>query len=284
MLLHRRTFALWLGLMLFAARSFADPATDTPAQAPSPPHIVFTGDSKWNHVIVADQGDLRSLAFGKLDDATQSTISLRNPKMVPMEYIRHAASALAFATRRRNLLVVGLGGGTFPMLVRRAFPKTRVEVVELDPLVRKVARDYFGVVEDASLRVHIADGAAFMKRAGRRWDLILLDAYGANSIPEPLATDEFFADVARRLAPQGLVIANVADADSSQRERDIIRRMAKHFPACVLQHTPKSDNVIVVLGATLPKDLDAALAALDAEARLPFPVAPMASRYRACDE
>jgi spermidine synthase len=283
MLRHRRTFALLLGLMLAAASSFAQPAKDTPVPEPTPPHVVFTGDSKWNHVIVADQGDLRSLYFGDLD-STQSTISLRDPKMVPMEYIRHAASALAFAPHRRNLLVVGLGGGAFPMLVRRAFPSTRVEVVELDPLVRKVAREHFGVVEDARLAVHIADGAEFMKRARRRWDLILLDAYGADTIPEPLATDEFFADVARRSAPQGLVIANVADAESSQRERDIIRRMAKHFPACVQQRTPKSDNSIVVLGATLPKDLAAALAALDAEARLPFPVAPMASRYRACDE
>lgn len=283
-MLLRHTFALLLGFVLFTPPAFAHPAKDASAPEPAAPHVVFTGDSKWNHVIVADQGDLRSLYFGKLDDATQSTISLSDPKMVPMEYISHAASALAFAPRRRNLLVVGLGGGAFPMLVRRAFPATRVEVVELDPLVRKVARDYFGVVEDARLRVHIADGAEFMKRARRRWDLILLDAYGADTIPEPLATDEFFADVARRLAPKGLVIANVADAESSQRERDIIRRMARHFPACVLQRTPNSDNVIVVLGAALPKDLGAALAALDAEARLPFPVAPMASRYHACDE
>ncbi len=284
MLLRRHTFALCLGLTFFAASSFAQPAQDTPVAESGTPRVVFSGDSKWNRVIVADEGDLRSLYFGNLDDATQSTISLRDPQVVPMEYIRHAASALAFAPRRRNLLVVGLGGGTFPMLARRAFPTMRVEVVELDPLVRKVARDYFGVVEDARLRVHIADGAAFMKRAGRRWDVILLDAYGANSIPEPLATDGFFANVARRLAPGGLVIANVADAESSQRERDIIRRMAKRFRVCVQQRTPHSDNIIVVLGAALPKDLGAALAALDAEARLPFPVAPMASRYRACNE
>ena len=280
--LRCRTFTLLLGFMLTGAATFAQPAGDAPL--PGPPHVVFTGDSKWNRVIVADQGDLRSLYFGKLDDATQSTISLRDPKMVPMEYISHAASALAFTPRHRNLLVVGLGGGAFPMLVRRAFPATRIEVVELDPLVRKVARDYFGVVEDSRLRVHIADGAAFVKRAGQRWDLILLDAYGADTIPEPLTSNEFFADVARRLAPGGLVIANVADAESSQRERDIIRRMAQHFPACVLQRTPKSDNIIVVLGAALPQDLGAALDALDAEARLPFPVAPMASRYRACDQ
>jgi spermidine synthase len=137
------------------------------------------------------------------------------------------------------------------------------------------------VVENAKLKVRLADGAAFIKRPGR-WDVIFLDAYGADSIPEALATDDFFADVARRLAPGGLVVANVADAGSSARERAIIGRLAKRFPACVLQHTPQSDNVIVVAGASLPKDITVALAALDREQRYPFPVLSMADRYSAC--
>jgi spermidine synthase len=256
----------------------AQPAASEPAAGP---RIVFDGRSEWNRVIVADQGELRSLYFDSTDHATQSTVSLRDPRSVPMEYIRHAASALAFTQHRRSLLVVGLGGGTFPMLMRQAFPALAIDVVELDPLVRKVATEYFGVVEDAKLKVHVADGAAYLKRPGR-WDVIMLDAYGADAIPEALATDEFFADVAHRLAPGGLVIANVADAESSERERAIIGRLAKRFPACVLQHTPRSDNVIVVAGTALPKDLAGALAALDRKHRYPFEVAPMTARYHAC--
>ena len=200
-----------------------------------------------------------------------------------MEYIRHAAGALAFTHRRDRALVVGLGGGTYPMLLRRTFPAMRIDVVELDPLVRQVARDHFGFVEDAKLRVHIADGAAFLRRSRQRWDLILLDAYGAGGVPEALATDAFFASVARRLATDGLAIANITDTNSG-RERALITRFAKAFPACILQHTPSSDNVIVVAGRALPRDIPAALQALDREARLPFPVGPMAPLHRPCVE
>jgi spermidine synthase len=246
-------------------------------------HTVFDGRSRWNRVLVVDEGDERSLFFGDTDGDTQSTVSLRDPTTVPMEYIRHAASALAFAPRRRSALVVGLGGGTYPMLLRRACPDMTIDVVELDRLVRRVARDYFGFVEDGKLRVHIADGARFVRRTRQRWDLIFLDAYGAGGIPEPLATDAFFARVARRLADKGLIVANITDTDSG-RERAVIARLAKAFPACVLQHTPKSDNIIVVAGASLPKDIAAALTALDREARLPFAVAPMAGLYRSCTD
>jgi spermidine synthase len=208
-------------------------------------------------------------------------VSLRDPRAVPMEYIRHAASALAFTPLRRRSLVIGLGGGTFPMLLRRSFPAMTIDVVELDPLVRRVARQYFGFVEDARLAVHIADGARFMQKARRRWDVILLDAYGAAGIPAALGTDAFFADVARSLAAGGIAVANIADVDA-QREKNLIARFAKAFPACVLLHTPRSDNIIMVAGASLPADLGAALRALDEGAWLPFSTAAMAPRYRRC--
>jgi spermidine synthase len=270
----------------------ASPARSAPA-APATPDlllrpgasetIVFDGRSRWNRVLVVDRGELRLLLFGDTDGDHQSAVSRRDPAAVPMEYIRHAASALAFAPQRRSALVVGLGGGTYPMLLRRSFPAMAIDVVELDPLVRKVARGYFGLAEDGKLRVHIADGAEYLRQARRRWDVILLDAYGAAGIPAALATDAFFASVARRLADDGLVVANISDADAA-REQAMISRFAKAFPACVLQHTPKSDNIIAVAGASLPKDIAAALAALDREARLPFPVAPMANLYRPCTE
>ncbi len=282
----RLAFVLPAMLAGFAPARAGTPAPAAPATPwPDPPDprdkIVFDGRSRWNRVLVVDQGDTRSLYFGSTDGDTQSTISLRDPKAVPMEYIRHAASALAFAPVPERALIVGLGGGTYPMLLRRAFPTMDLDVAELDPMVRQVARDHFGFVEDARLRVHLGDGAAFLGRARQRWDLIFLDAYGAGGVPATLASDAFFATVARHLTAGGLAVANITDRHPA-RERAIITRFARAFRACVLQHTPTSDNVIVVAGRALPRDLTAALQALDREARLPFPVAPMAPLYRPC--
>jgi spermidine synthase len=286
---------LLAGFCLDARAAFAEAVS--PASVPAPnrgdllapaarERIVFDGRSRYNRVLVVDEGDRRSLYFGDLQQATQSTITKSDPRAVPMEYLRHAGSGLAFAKSRATALVVGLGGAAFPMLLRRILPAMRIDVVELDPLVREVARDFFGLIEDARLRVHIADGAEFMHGARARWDVIMLDAYGHSSIPEPLATTAFFADVARRLAPGGIVIANISDTDSA-RERAMLACFAKAFPACILQLTPRSDNVIAVAGAALPKDtkdIASALQALDREARLPFAVAPMAPLYHPCGE
>jgi len=264
---------LLLGLLLVALAAASAPSENE--------HVVFDARSRWNRVLVVDRDGLRSLYFGDSTGATQSTITLADPRAVPMEYIRHTASALAFAPRRRSALVIGLGGATFPMLLRRSFPVMRIDVVELDPMVHRVARDYFGLREDKKLRVHIADGAAFMDRTRRRWDLILLDAFGTTEIPPALVTPGFFAALARSLHPGGVVVANLVDVKDT-REREIVGRFAKVFPACMLQRTPRSGNLLAFGAKALPKDIAAALQKLDREARLPFPVAPMAELFHPC--
>jgi spermidine synthase len=250
-----------------------------PAAEPKPT-VVFDEKSPWNRILVVDEGKLRTLRFGDLAGDDQSVIVRDDPSAVPMEYIRFAASALAVPQHVRRVLVIGLGGGTFPMLLRRTYPGAKIEVVELDPLVRLAAKRYFGFKEDGHLRVRIGDGALAFRDA-RSWDLIFLDAYGASSIPEPLATAAFFGDVSRALAPGGVAVANIANQDSAV-EKQTIARFAAAFSACALLHTPESDNVIALGAANLPADLTPSLEALDKEGRLPFPLAPMGRSFRSC--
>lgn len=253
----------------------------TPPDAGPSRVVVFDGESRWNRVLVVDEGRLRYLRFHDLDGDDQSVIVRDDRGAVPMEYIRFAAAALAVPQRVRHALVVGLGAGAFPMLLRRAHPHADVEVVELDALVRQVALRYFGFEEDDLLRVRIGDGALAF-RDGRRWDLVFLDAYGASSIPEPLASTPFFREVSASLAPGGVVVANIAHSDPAI-EKATLARFAGAFAACALVRTPESDNVIILGARKLPTDLTPALQRLDKAGRLSFAMAPMAARFKACD-
>lgn len=273
-----------LGIPLVAvlACALAPPAIAGEAASSGPaPVVVFDGESRWNRVLVVDEGRLRYLRFHDLDGDDQSVVVRDDPAAVPMEYIRFATMGLAVPKRLRTALVIGLGAGAFPMLLRRVIPRASVEVVELDALVRQVATRHFGFKEDDHLRVRIGDGALAF-RDGRRWDLIFLDAYGADAIPEPLISAPFFGEVSRALARGGVVVANIAHRDPAV-EKAAVARFAAAFSACALVRTPESDNVIVLGASKLPKDFLPALRRLDKEAHLPFPLAPMAARLKACD-
>ena len=60
------------------------------------------------------------------------------------------------------------------------------------------------------MRVHVADGRAFIEGAERTsYDLIVLDAYSDEGIPYHLTTREFLTSVRSLLAPSGVVVSNV---------------------------------------------------------------------------
>jgi spermidine synthase len=86
-----------------------------------------------------------------------------------------------------------------------------MDVVEIDPAVVRVAGLYFDFKPDERMRVIEADGRVFVKRAlreGRKYDLIMLDAFDHEYIPEHLLTREFLGEVKALLAPRGIVAAN----------------------------------------------------------------------------
>ncbi|XP_052189283.1 uncharacterized protein LOC127799356 isoform X2 [Diospyros lotus] len=60
-------------------------------------------------------------------------------------------------------VVIGLGAGLLPIFLHRCLPILYIEVVELDPVVLDLARDYFGFREDSHLKVHITDGVQFVR-------------------------------------------------------------------------------------------------------------------------
>ncbi|KAK9289137.1 hypothetical protein L1049_017610 [Liquidambar formosana] len=71
----------------------------------------------------------------------------------------------ASAGRTVKAVVIGLGAGLLPMFLHGCMPFLLIEVVELDPMILNLARDYFGFSEDRHLKVHIANGIQFVQEA-----------------------------------------------------------------------------------------------------------------------
>ncbi|KAF8402117.1 hypothetical protein HHK36_013069 [Tetracentron sinense] len=75
----------------------------------------------------------------------------------------HASFVKAYGPMQVKTVVIGLGAGILPMFLCGCMPFLDIEVVELDPMILDVARNYFGFTEDKQLKVHIADGIQFVR-------------------------------------------------------------------------------------------------------------------------
>jgi spermidine synthase len=110
-----------------------------------------------------------------------------------------------------TILIIGLGGGTLPRTLEQLLPQADIDVVEIDPSVVGVAEQYFGFRPDERVHLIVQDGRAYVRqslRGPRRYDLIILDAYEHQYIPEHMLTREFLIEVRSLLQPGGIVAAN----------------------------------------------------------------------------
>lgn len=204
----RRTAALLvLTVSLACAAIFLSPPS-----AQTGPRLLHSEPSPFGAVLVFEEGGQRCLNFNSMSDyGRQTCMSLQHPDTLLFSYTRMMVSALLVKPDPESILIVGLGGATLQKALARLLPDAAIDTVEIDPAVGKVAREYFGYRQGPTQRLFVEDGRAHVERArreGRRYDMIMLDAFDVDYIPRHLMTAEFLTQVKDILTPDGIVVAN----------------------------------------------------------------------------
>jgi spermidine synthase len=174
--------------------------------------LVHSERSLYRQVLVYEEAGSRCLCFTRqCAIGRQSCMQLSQPDKLVFDYTHMMMGALLVNPRPERVLIIGLGGGSLPRALAGLLPDAHIDAVEIDPAVVHVARDYFQFKPDADTQVFEEDGRAFVRRArrtGRQYDLIMLDAYDHEYIPEHLLTREFLSEVRTLLTVGGVVAAN----------------------------------------------------------------------------
>ena len=208
--------------------------------------ILYEKDSAFNHILVTeDPAGVRSLLFEK-DGALQSVGKPEDPDYLGLPYLRTALLGLVFVEKPARILVVGLGGGSIPRFLHKHYPDAQIDCVELDPDVIAVAKQYFGFAEDKTMKAHAGDGRKFIEKVAQPYDLIFLDAFGADSIPYSLATREFLQAVRKALTPRGFVVGNIWSRYSNPLHDSMVRTYQDVFEELYYFTVRGSGNRILI--------------------------------------
>lgn len=195
-------------LLLLALAALAIVAA--PAQAAV--QTLHSERSLYRNIFVTDDDGLRCLTFRRFAGGHRQTCTrMSDPNELAFPYAKLMLGALTLNPHPKRVLIVGLGGGTLPTHLSAMAPDADIEVVELDPAVVKVAKQFFNFKTGPKLTVQTEDGRVFIKKAlknGAHYDLIMLDAFEDDYIPEHLLTKEFLTEVKGILTPDGVLAAN----------------------------------------------------------------------------
>ncbi len=221
--------------------------------------IIYEQSSHYEHVFVVDEDGYRYLRFGSVEGDDQSVLHLAHPEVPILEYIPLTVAGLALAQKRERGMVVGFGAGSVTRAWHELAPAMWIDSVEIDPVVTAVAYSYFQFEPHDLLPVHVMDGRAFVNTSGGNYDVVLLDAFGAGDAPYHLTTAEFYAEIKAKLAPGGVVMANMV-AERNETLLNQARTFNAAFTTVYRFETPHDGNVIL-LGMDAPAMDAAALAA-----------------------
>ena len=139
------------------------------------------------------------------------------------EYHRAMASVIEGLARRAegrgvHVMVMGGGGYSLPKYLAAYVPTARTDVVEVDPAITAIAREFFfldeclektGAQKDGRLRLVNDDAWAFVRAAAEPYDVIVNDAFSGKRPLGPLTSAEGARVVRSRLAEGGVYLANV---------------------------------------------------------------------------
>ena len=213
--------------------------------------------SVYTRIIVEDSNRLRCLKFTlKREDSTQTCINLNYPKRMVFSYTQMSMASLLLNPNPASVLIVGLGGGTLPMALRDLLPEARIDTVEIDEAVVRVAKEYFGYREDEYNRAIIQDARVYGKRSALRgltYDLVILDAFNGEYIPEHLMTVEFLEEMRALLSDDGVLVANTF-ASSQLYDFESATYAAVFGDFLNFRGSSTGNRVILVPQAKLPAD------------------------------
>ena len=122
-------------------------------------------------------------------------------------------SAFIHKPRHRQVAIIGLGTGSLSCY---AWAGQSWTFYEIDPAVERLARDpqYFTFLEDCPALVEVALGDARLtlaKHAGRKYDLIIFDAFSSDAVPTHLISREALKLYLSRLAEGGMLLFHISN-------------------------------------------------------------------------
>jgi len=129
-------------------------------------------------------------------------------------------------------------------------PKVKIDVVEIDPAVVKIADKYFGVRSGENVNIITKDAFDHLKNTDARYDVIYMDAFlkpsadtDKSGVPLRLKTIQFYKDIQKKLTANGLVVYNVHPHEKYQ---DDVNNIREAFPQAYLFRLPAFSSFVAV--------------------------------------
>lgn len=224
---------------------------------PFPYTVLYRSDGVYGHIIVYEvkASGLTYRAL-KRDTNNESAVILESYHL-PFEYTQFAPWYRTLVPEAKRFLMIGGGAFSVPRTLLATDPNLEISVVDIEPDLYPLARQYFDLPESERLHNYVMDGRVFLNTNEKPFDVIMLDAFGTDlTLPSHLATKEFFETIKANLSPEGVLIINyigtLKSESSPSLTGSLTKTLASVFPVFEMyglsaENPSDRQNIVYVL-------------------------------------
>jgi spermidine synthase len=129
----------------------------------------------------------------------------------------------------QNVLLLGFGLGSIPQILHQQYHiNCKYTAVEIDPMVIHLAKRYAYKPPYSKIDIFCADAYDFVKADQDKYDLICVDVFIDDTVPENVESDVFLYNLKRILKENGLLIYSRMNTDKFQKSANNIFKR-EHF-------------------------------------------------------
>lgn len=171
-------------------------------------NLTYEGESIYNYLQVSEDDKQVSLSTNVLFGV--QSVYMKDDTLTGLYYDYAMAAPLMVPDKNPDsmeVLILGMGTGTYATQCRKYFGDMNIEGVEIDEKITKLSRKYFALPDDINVTTY--DGRAFLNASDRKYDVIMVDAYQDITIPFQMSSVEFFRLVKSHLNENGVMVVNM---------------------------------------------------------------------------
>lgn len=172
-------------------------------------------DTAYNRIWIYNHIDSKTNKLVKVmgvNNENHSSMFLDSDELVN-EYTKYYHLAKHFNPNFKKTLMFGGAGYSYPKDFLLKYPKSTIDVVEIDPKVTELAKKYFKLKENPRLTIYHEDWRVFLNKTQEKYDVIFGDAFGSHySLPYQLTTKEAIQKKYDILNDNWTVILNIVSA------------------------------------------------------------------------
>ena len=193
--------------------------------------LILDVRSEFSHIRIRARKSVRSLMFVRENgrEVIESRMDLDAPHELLLPYSRAMFASYLYQPRPKRVLIVGLGAGSMVRFLQHHDPDVHVDVVEIDPVVVRLADEYFGTRSTDRVHIHTLDGLDYIEHTDQRYHVIYMDAFlepsgpGTSGTPQELRTLAFYRSMQSKLEDDGLVVFNLTIQSDTEDDIETIR-------------------------------------------------------------